>query len=107
MENMNRDVKSIITNTFMSKDDKLKALDNIAADIELARNIVTGKFKYCAQCDDYYLSDSFQTEKKIEERNVLVYVDPINSGGNEVKKELQEITYCICPKGHRYENKIR
>lgn len=105
MKTVNKDIKSIITNTFMSTEDKLKMLDNIVEDIDLARNIIVGKFKYCAECDDYYLSGAFQTEKKIEERSVLVYVDPMNSGGNETKKELQQITYSICPKGHRHEIK--
>ena len=71
--------------------------------IVMAKGILSGKFIYCKDCNDYYLAKSFFTESETQKAKICVYKDIINSGGNEYKDGFVDITYRICPKGHRHE----
>lgn len=97
---MNEVVKKIIESK-LSKNDKFQALEKLRDDIRMADDILSGKFVLCEDCNDYYLVKSFTTEKETEPTQILVYSDPINSGGNEYADGYADITYRICPKGHR------
>ena len=99
---MNSVIKSIIDKN-CSKEEKNKALDLLCDEIEIAKGILSGKYKYCSKCDDYYLAKSFFTESETKETNICVYKDIINSGGNEYARGYVDITYSICPKGHKHE----
>ena len=98
---MNSVIKDIIKRK-VNTEDKRKALDSLERDIDIARKILSGEMIYCEDCDDYFLSRSFfqDTEKKRE--SVCIYVDPINSGGNEYEDKDVLYTYLICPKGHKH-----
>lgn len=84
-----------------TNESKEKALNAIAEDLEIARGVLSGKFLYCPECDDYYLAKSYMTETETKETNICTYQDPINSGGNEYESGYLDITYSICPKGHK------
>ena len=89
------------------EESKKKALDALAADIEMARGILSGDFKYCPDCDDYYLARSFITDIDRKETEICVYRDPINSGGDEYDIGYIDTTYRTCPKGHRTLIEVR
>ena len=99
---MNDVIKKIVESK-LSKEEKIQSLKRISNDIEMANGILSGKFVYCEECDDYYLAKSFLTEEKTEKTQILIYSDPINSGGNEYADGYADITYSICPKGHKHE----
>lgn len=99
---MNSLIKDIV-NKDCSKEDKNKELDLILEDISIAKGILYGKYKRCPKCDDYYLTRSYLSETETKETQICVYRDIINSGGNEYEDGYLDITYSICPKGHRYE----
>ena len=69
----------------------------------MARGILSGKFKYCPECDDYYLAKSYLSDTETKPTRICIYEDPINSGGNDYADGFVDITYSICPKGHRRE----
>lgn len=99
---MNVLIKNIV-NKQGSKEDKNKELDLLLEDITIAKGILSGRYKYCPKCDDYYLSKSYLSETETKDTKICVYRDIINSGGNEYEDGYLDITYSICPKGHRYE----
>lgn len=95
-------IKEIIESD-VSKYDKLDALNKIRDDIDIAKDIIAGKFKYCKECEDYYLSESFIKRTETKPTKVCTYQDPINSGGNDYADGYVDIVYEICPKGHKHE----
>lgn len=99
---MNKAIKDIIDRK-CTKEEKNKALDLLNDDIEMAKGILNGKFKYCPKCDDYYLSKSYLSEIETKKTKICIYEDPINSGGNDYVDGHVDITYSICPKGHKHE----
>lgn len=99
---MNKFIKDIIEKSCSDKQKK-KELDKLGDEIEMAKGILSGEFKYCKECDDYYLSKSYLIEKETNEARICVYKDIINSGGNEYEDGFVDITYSICPKGHKCE----
>ena len=94
------DVVKKIIESKLSKEDKFQSLKRLSDDIEIAHNILSNKFAYCAECDDYYLAQSFLTDTKTEKIQIPLYSDPI-SGCNEYTDVFADATYSICPKGHR------
>ena len=94
---MNDVVKKIIESK-LSKEEKIQSLKKLSDDIEMANGILSGKIVYCAECDDYYLAQSFLTDTKTEKTQILIYSDPINSGGNEYVDGYADITYSIITK---------
>lgn len=99
---MNKVIEDIIKSNCL-KEEKNKALDLLSDQIEMAKGILSGKFIYCPDCDDYYLAKSFFRETETKETQICVYEDWINSSGNEYADGFLDITYRICPKGHRHE----
>ena len=99
---MNDAILNIIDSNAATQD-KLKALNILEEQIHVAKQIIDGKYKYCPECKDYYLEKSFLTEKETKETKVCVYVDPINSSGDQYVDGFVDITYSICPKNHKYE----
>ena len=99
---MNKVIKDIIDRN-CTKEDKNKALDLLCEEIEIAKGILSGKYIYCPECDDYYLAKSYFTEVETKETKICVYQDYINSGGNEYVDGFLDITYSICPKCHKHE----
>lgn len=97
---MNETVKEIIKSSW-DEEHKNKALDQLLKDIQIGRDIVSGKLKYCHECDDYYLAKSFYTESESKEEQICVHEDCINSGGNECVDGIIDTIYEVCPKGHR------
>lgn len=100
---MHKVIKNIIKNEIMTDSDKMNFLNNLENDLNTAKGIISGKYKYCNECDDYYLAESFLTETDTKDCKILTYEDPINSGGNDYVDGIAEITYSICPKGHKKE----
>lgn len=109
---MNKVIKDIIEDKTSSTEEKINFLDELLKDIDLGKKILNREFKYCEDCDDYYLTKSFTEEIASEiaskEEKISAYIDPINSRGNEYIDEIIAIiTYSVCPKGHKHEiNKI-
>lgn len=99
---MNKIIKDIIDKK-CSNEEKNKALNLLSEEIEMARGILSGKFLYCPECDDYYLAESYLTDKETKNTRICIYEDPINSGGNDYADGYVDITYSICPKGHKHE----
>lgn len=99
---MNKVIQDIINKNCKDKEKK-KALDLLSDEIEMARGILSGKFKQCPDCDDYYLAKSYLTDTETKNARICVYEDPINSGGNDYVDGFVDITYSICPKGHKHE----
>lgn len=82
---------------------KLKVIEELRQELKIAEEIIKGKYTYCEECDDYYLSKSFVSEIEHEDCKICTYSDPINSSGNEYVDGIAHVTYRICPKGHRKE----
>ena len=99
---MNKVILDIVKSN-CKDEDKNKKLNLLSTDIEVAKGILAGTYKYCPDCDDYYLTKSYFTEKETKPTRICVYEDPINSGGNEYTDGYEDITYHICPKGHKIE----
>lgn len=99
---MNKIIKDIIDKRCSNKE-KEKTLNLLSDEIEMARDILSGKFKYCPECNDYYLTKSFLSDTETKNTKICIYEDPINSGGNDYSDGYVDITYSICPKGHRHE----
>lgn len=93
-------VKNILKSS-KNKEAIEKELDKISHDVEVARGVLSGKYQYCKDCDDYYLAKSFLTESETVDHKILTYDDPINSGGNEYEDGYLDTLYRVCPKGHR------
>lgn len=98
---MNPVIQDIIRRD-VTNEQKLQALANLEEEIAMAKRILSPEFSYCAECDDYYLTDSFIHTDEIKTEKVCTYYDPINSGGNEYKDVQIQYHYKICPKGHKY-----
>jgi hypothetical protein len=99
---MNKAVQNIL-NSYHTTEAQLKAISKLSEDIDFAKDVLKGKYKYCATCDDYYLTKSFIHESECKEGKILIYEDPINSGGNTYTDGYIYSTYEICPKGHKVE----
>ena len=48
---MNKVVQNIL-NSYHTKEAQLKELSKLAKDIEFAKGVVDGTYKYCKECDD-------------------------------------------------------
>ena len=99
---MDKIIKDIIISR-MTNQDKKERLDNLLNDINIAKDILSGRLTYCKECDDYYLSKSFLSEHETKPTRICIYEDPINSGGDDYVNGYADITYSICPKGHKHE----
>lgn len=99
---MNQIIRDII-DADCTKEGKINMITQLSNDIETAKGIISGKYKYCKDCDDYYLADSFLSDNTTKSAKICVYQDPINSGGNDYADGFVHITYSICPKGHKHE----
>lgn len=97
---MNKVVQSILT-SLKTNEKKLEQIKSLEEDIKFAREIISGKYKYCEKCDDYYLTESFMHKTETKEGKVCIYHDPINSGGNDYADGYIHREYEICPKGHK------
>lgn len=85
------------------KKEKKAALEEIELDLFVAKGVLDETFKYCPQCKEYYMKESFFNKKERKDTKVCIYVDPINSGGNDYANGFADITYEVCPKGHKVE----
>lgn len=99
---MNKIVENIIQSND-SVNNKLVKLESLENNIRIAKGYLNGKYLYCDQCKDYYLSKSFLSEFEKIPAKICIYEDPINSGGNEYRDGHVKITYRVCPKGHKEE----
>ena len=100
---MNDLIKSIIIDGYSGVEIRAKKLDELSADIELAKRFLSGEYTYCKYCDEFYLSKSFFEEKETKEEKICIYEDFINSGGNQYTDGYIDIIYTVCPKGHKQE----
>lgn len=99
---MNKVIENILNGSY-SEESKKKQLDVLSDEIRIAKDIINGKYKYCHECNDYYITESFLTRNEHKEAKICTYCDPINSGGNDYADGYVDITYSICPKGHKHE----
>lgn len=95
-------IQKIVT-SHQQAPNKLKFIEELRQELKLAEEIIKGKYTWCEQCEDYYLSKSFLSEVKHEDCKICTFVDPINSSGNTYVDGVAQVTYSICPKGHRKE----
>lgn len=100
---MNKLIKNIVINNNLTIENRNAELDKLAKDIENAKGLLSGKYAYCKNCDEFYLSKSFFNECETKDIRICTYSDPINSGGDEYVDGYADITYKICPKGHKHE----
>lgn len=100
-EKMLKDIENIIISE-TTDDEKLEVLKQYEDDIKTAKDIINGKLTYCKECEDYYLTKSFFSEKETIPTKICVYEDPINSGGNDYVDGYVDILYSVCPKGHKH-----
>ncbi len=56
-----------IINAKISLNEKNRRLDSIRDDIKIAEMILSGEFKYCPECDDYYLAELVSTGSRINQ----------------------------------------
>lgn len=99
---MNKAIESIL-NGSATDEGKRKQLDVLSNEIQIAKDIMDGKYKYCHECNDYYITESFLTRTETRETKICTYNNPINSGGNDYADGYVDITYSVCPKGHKHE----
>lgn len=99
---MNQYVKNLLESKMQTVQEKLSELVSLTSDVQFAKEVLEGKYKYCKDCDDYYLSGSFQTCTKTESCEICTYQGIINSGENEYVDGLVDTVYSICPKGHEH-----
>ena len=80
---MNKIIKDIVAGKEKKKD-KEKALQALMDDIRIANLILSGHFRYCPVCDDYYITDSFllSTETKPVKLCKIIRIE------KEVRKRL-------------------
>lgn len=95
---MNPVIKDILVRT-CSKEEKEKALSALEDEIRIVRGVLCGEYRYCEDCDDYYLAKSFLEETGTVQGKVCTNWDPIS--GNEYADGYIRTTYSICPKGHK------
>lgn len=91
---MDNIIKNIIVSRATNQEKK-EQLDNLLNDINIARDILSGRLTYCKECDDYYLSKSFLEEHETKPARICIYEDPINSGGDDYVNGYADITYSI------------
>jgi hypothetical protein len=91
---MDSTIKTIL-NAQMKKERKLYALNELSKDIEFAKDVISGKYKYCKECDDYYLAQSFIVESR--------YDFAKDDNKNECRDKLIYVMFETCPKGHKKE----
>ena len=82
--------------------EKSEVLKQYEDDVKTAKDIINGKLTYCEECKDYYLTKAFFSEIESIPTKICVYEDPINSGGNDYVDGYADITYRVCPKGHKH-----
>ena len=100
---MNLVIKNLLDKAYNGDIEAQESLKELEKDINFAKEVLSGKFTYCEECNDYYLADSFMKETSTKPIRICIYKDPINSGGNEYDDGYAEITYSVCPKGHKVE----
>ena len=98
---MLNDIEKIVISKARDSE-KLEDLKQYEDDIKTAKEIINGKLTYCEECNDYYLTKSFFSEKESIPTKICVYENPINSGGNDYVDWYADITYSVCPKGHKH-----
>ena len=98
---MLKEIENVIISE-KEKSEKLKVLKQYKDDIRMAEDIINGKLAYCEECKDYYMNQSFFTEKETIFTRICTYQDPINSGGNDYADGYADILYSVCPKGHKH-----
>ena len=95
-------IKEIIE-SHATQENKLERLEAIISDINIAKDIINGKYKYCSECGNCYLTKSFFFEAETKECKICTYSSPINSRDDEYVNGFVNITYLVCPKGHKLE----
>lgn len=99
---MNKLVSDILYRN-IKREPKVTEIKALIDDCNHALNLLTDEYKLCPECKDFYLRKSFNFETINEVRKVCTYDSPINSGDDEYEDRELEISYYICPKGHRIE----
>lgn len=96
---MHSAIKEVLECNSTTNRQKTEEISRLKESINIAEQILAGKFTYCKSCGDYFLSKSFITETEVIDELVCIYADPINSGGSEYAKKPIRYTYKYCPKG--------
>lgn len=99
---MRKEISDILKSN-LSKEEKYLRINRLLEEDRIGLDILSGKMKYCPDCDDYYIAKSFLTETTTRESQICVYEDWINSGGNEYADGFVDTVYEICPKGHKHK----
>lgn len=95
----------VIENILISRvtiQEKYAQIEKLEKDIAIAKKVLSGEYKYCIKCNDYFLSKSFFTATEVKNAKICTYSDPINSSGDCYKDGQIKYTYLICPKGCKH-----
>ena len=100
---MNNTISEILFNTSLKNKSKKDKITDIKNSCEEALKYLSGEYRFCPYCKEFYRKKSFEFVTRTREENVCVYEDIINSGGNEYEKQMVTRNYRICPKDHWLE----
>lgn len=103
---MEKPVSEILFDRNLASKDKKEKIEKIKNSCDEALQYLSGEYKFCPQCKDYYRKKSFEFITETKEEKVCVYRDIINSGGDEYENQMVTRNYYICPKNHRIETNI-
>lgn len=74
--------------------------------IDKAKEDIIKGYKYCPKCNEYYKEKAWETEYRIERRNVCTFHSLSAFEDDRWKNKDCHITYGICPVGHKIEENI-
>lgn len=96
-------IKTIMDMDLTCKE-KNELLNLLLDDIAEAKRVLNGEYKFCSSCDEYYYEKSFfkeqvKTTEKVPHKPIFSITGKYKQ--SEIEKDV-EITYLICPKGHKH-----
>lgn len=69
---MNKVIKDIIGKECSNKE---KLLDLLSDEIKIARGVLSGEYKYCFGCDDYYLAKSYLSDTETKDTKICMSIN--------------------------------
>ena len=103
---MEKLISEILFDTRTTVKNKKETIEKIKNSCDEALQYLSGEYKFCPHCKDFYRKKSFELISETKKEKVCVYEDIINSGGNEYEDQMVTRTYYICPKNHRIETNL-
>lgn len=100
---MHKMIKTIMDMDLTCKE-KNELLNLLLNDISDAKRVLNNGRKFCSACNDYYYEKSFvmeqvKTTEKFTHNSIPSFTSKYKQ--TEIEKDV-EITYRVCPKGHKH-----